>query len=1039
MSVKHLLLALSFIGALGTLQLAQATEHKSGEAEKSFDLPSQPLATALLQFSRQSEVPVVVAPDLIADKVAPAVKGSYTPSSALSQLLGGTGLKAAHQQNGGVTLVLAGDRSDNFLPRNTGVQFVADILPSDIVVAQNVPPSPPPAPITVAQNTRGAEATAPPAAEEITVTGTLLKRIELEPATPISVLKDDYLKNAGKINAEQVVGYINQIAMDTASAGGLATGGSGVFANLRGLGDQRTVVLLDGKRMVSNPYSDLGVDLNSLPLALLDHVEVLANGASAIYGSDAIAGVINFITKKDFEGLDASIYTNQPQQAGGETYSMDIAAGFGNLAEDRWNVSLGLSGREQRPVTCLERTFCQAFNPNFDVLNRTNPFSFPATYTQSQTGLSAINPYSPGCGFPISLYANGKGGANGCVFNTGVVDDIVTQQHQYQLQAKASYRITENNTLSLQFALGHEDLTNMINPTNISGISMTSNNPFYPGNGITPGHAGLNPAFPIAINMKDIPLGGEVFNPITDTHRTLLQDDGSFWGFDYSLWGLESGSESIMYYRYNFANTKAILPGFTCSNGAPCLNAFGPQTAAGAQFFYNNRVAGPVERVTGSLRMVGGQISRDLFDLPAGPVSFALATDYRQDTAAYFTTPALALPIGSGPDGDVPEAGRDNDVSVTAETNIPLLANLPFAKKLEVGASLRVDNYNNVGEAGNPQFTFRYQPTDQIVIRSSYGTGFRVPTLYELYGPVFVTTGNRIADPVLCPNGVVNTAAGGNSSRDCGFLTTDKSGGNPSLSPEVSSTLTAGVAVQPLPSVNFSVDYWSYYLKHAVGSLTDFTISGNVAKFGNLIIRCNSVPASEQSRYSACAFGGSGNPIAYYQTTNVNLGNTQTNGVDFTLNYQTETPLGHFNANYRSTWTWNYKYQISLGANYVNRAGTFHNDVGGALVALPYVHYVTFDLYQNDWSEEIRNKYETGYNDCDVACGDLPGHKAGDYWLWDVFATYSGFPHVTITAGIQNVANAKPSVTNSTPGFSYSPYLSDLLGRAFSLRVSYKL
>ena len=1019
MPSRYLLLALALAVTPAASIVTRAAEPAQLEAEKTFDLPAQPLATALLQFSFQSDVPVIVAPRLVAGKVAPEVRGAYTPSAALARLLAGSGLKAERQLNGGVTIALADDHPNETTPSGTKSNLSSK-----------------------SSSDRGTIGVAIFRPEEIIVTGTLLKRSWLELATPVTVLKDDYLKSAGRNNAERIVDYIHQAQMDTTNANSLGAGNQGaVYANLRGLGDQRTLVLLDGKRMVNSPYTAEGVDLNSLPLALLDHVEVLADGASSIYGSDAIAGVINFITKKDFEGLTASIYGDQTERGGGQSSSLDLAAGYGSLTEDRWNLSLSFSTRKQRPLTCSERGFCDAFDPQHDVTGRTNPFSFPATYFQTQTGLSSINPYAPGCTPPFSIYANGKSGPVGCVFNTGSLLDIIAQQFQYQLQGKLDYKVAADNTLSLQYVLGHEDITMLVNPTNVTGISMTSNNPFYPGNGITPGFSGLNPAFPITINMKDLPMGGEIFNPITNTDRILLQDDGSFWGFDYSLWAVQSDTESIMYYRAGFANTAAILPGFSCSNGVPCLNAFGPQTPAGAQYFYNNRVAGPVERVTGSLRMVGGQISRDLFNLPGGPVSFALANDYRRDTAAFFPAPALALPLGSGPDGNKPEAGRDDDVSVTAEANIPVLANLPFVKKLEIGASVRMDDYDMVGAAANPAFTLRYQPSDEVVLRGSYTTGFRVPTLYELYAPITITTGNRLPDPVLCPGGVVNIPAGGNGARDCGFLTTDQAGGNPKLSAELSSTVTGGIFIQPLRSLTFSADYWYYYLKHTVSTLSDFVINGNATKFDALIVRCNSVPAADRGKFPTCAVPG-GNPIAYYETQNANLGNTQTNGIDFSVNYGTETPLGLLDVNYRSTWVWNQKYQLFVGGNYVNRAGTYHNDTGSfGGVSLPYVHYLTFDLHQNDWSEEIRNKYEAGYNDCNTLCGSTPNviHKVSDYWLWDVFTTYSGYSNVTITAGIQNIAGVKPPVTNATPGEGYSPVYPDLLGRNYSLRIVYKM
>ena len=197
--------------------------------------------------------------------------------------------------------------------------------------------------------------------DRVEITGSSIRRLAAEAALPVQVIKAEDLAKAGVTNAEQALAFVaaNQSSTTTTTSVGSSTGGA-AFANLRGLGDERTLVLVNGKRMVNNPYLAAAVDLNSLPFGAVERIEVLTDGASAIYGSDAIAGVINFITRKEYAGISASASGSWPEASGGgEQYTASITGGYGNLADQKFNIFGGISYSKQNALPATSRDFAK--------------------------------------------------------------------------------------------------------------------------------------------------------------------------------------------------------------------------------------------------------------------------------------------------------------------------------------------------------------------------------------------------------------------------------------------------------------------------------------------------------------------------------------------------------------------------------------------------------------------------------------------------------------------------------------------------------
>ena len=231
----------------------------------------------------------------------------------------------------------------------------------------------------LAQQAPVAATTEGPELQEIVVTGSLIKRVNAETAEAITILKADALKDQGIENVEQALNTLTAAnpSVNMASAVGSFSGG-GTYANLRGLGNGRTLVLLDGQRLANNAFSGNAVDLSGIPFSAIDSVQVLREGASALYGSDAVAGVINFITKKNYQGGELQVNFDKPQEAGGGSGVADFTYGHGDLASDGYNFMITASYSKQQELQATQRGFsAYGFNPAGGVYATNYPGSWP--------------------------------------------------------------------------------------------------------------------------------------------------------------------------------------------------------------------------------------------------------------------------------------------------------------------------------------------------------------------------------------------------------------------------------------------------------------------------------------------------------------------------------------------------------------------------------------------------------------------------------------------------------------------------------------
>jgi len=878
--------------------------------------------------------------------------------------------------------------------------------------------------------------------ERVEVTGSMIRRIEGETALPVTTIQVEELVKAGVTNAEQAVRFITQAqGGQVPSASVSATNGAASYVDLRSLGANRTLVLLNGRRVTQNPFNTTAVDLNTLPLAAVERIETLSDGASAIYGTDAIAGVVNFITRKDYKGLAISAQAQIPEAGGAETYSGTLLGGWGDYAKQGWNVYGGLSWRQQDHMQGTEREFSKTSYIPSRGFNALSPTTFPANYSQTvgtTTTVAAANPTVPNCQPPTSIFAPEARvglGTTRCGADTQTFTWTVPEQEQTSAFLKGSYALGKDHNAYLEYFWSRNIVTTTIAPSPESGLTMTPLSPFYPGNGITPNNAPtLNTTQPISIAWRTTVLGSRSGEQENNTQRVVAGVDGVIGGWDYNVAYLWSNSKVENFFLNGYPMTQPLRDGVRGVNGAPYLNPFGAQSAAGLAYMQANQVLGKVQDGESTLQSFTAQGTRQFGALPGGPMSIGIGAEYRKEEMVYNTDiPKVSQAASSGLAGS--GAVRQGDRDITA---LGLEMSFPVLKNLELGLSVRYDDYSDFGSTTNPKFSVRYSPTDTLLLRGSYNQGFSAPSLYNLYLPNSTTfTASRFNDPVLCPNGT--PAAGAVPARDCGIQFQQLQGGNTQLQPETSDAWTVGFVWQATNAVSFGVDYWYYYIKDSISTLGEQTVFADPTKYASLYVRCSQAPAARQQAIGACQTPG-GDPLAYIINTFQNLGDVRTSGIDWQFNWTgAGTDYGRFGAAMRGTYVMSYQFQVEPNGTWYDPVGKYSAQFAGPVIR--YQQVTTINWERNAWSAALFNRWQSGYYDQNTNLSPWNQNEVGNYSLWDISGTYRGFKGLTLQAGILNLFDTDPPFTNQTSRFqarAYDDRFHNPLGRTYTLAAKYE-
>jgi len=849
--------------------------------------------------------------------------------------------------------------------------------------------------------------------ERIEITGSAIKRsIANETALPVTIIDTKALREAGVTSVEEAMNTLayNQSSQGSSQSVGSGTGGK-AEANLRGLGSNKTLVLLNGRRMASFAFDSASVDLNAIPLAAVDRIEVLRDGASAIYGTDAIGGVINFITKRNFDTGEVSVEMTNPRKDGGSESRFSLSKGFGNLDKDGYNFWASFDSRSQEAVAATERDFSKTGVDLAKGLNLTSATTFPGNFSQ---GSLAGNPTrAAGCLPPFSLPLR----STTCRFDYTAMIDIVAPTETQTLLGRGNFKLG-NSLASIELLHSENRNVARVAPDPVTGITMSPASPYYPKT-----YPGIDPTKNITVGWRMIPAGRRTNEANTSSDRVVATLAGTWSNWDYDAGVFWTQSKANDGGVDGYVNAAAIKAGVL----AGTLNPFANPTAAQQTIIDAAKMIGTAATAKGTTSGVDFRISGEVFDLPGGKIGISAGLEARNEKYQNDTNDAYVLAVPSM-GRDAYHAGGSRDVKA-----LTLEALVPITKQFEVQLAARTDDYSDFGATTNPKVGFKFQPLQSFLVRGSYNEGFRAPSLDELYGPQSITfSGNAYDDPVLCPGGVVNAGAGGIASRDCGMQVQAQTGGNPKLKPETSKTNSLGFVFQPTKDMQFSLDYWKIDLQNQILAFPEQSVMGNATKYASRIIRCPSIPAAQQANLVACQAGYANGPgIGYIVTLSDNLGVVETNGFDLGASYAFKVDgVGRFALSYNGTRVNSYKYQTSPDDVLKENVGVY---LDGSPV-FRWQHVIGVNHSVANWSTHLTIRNKSGYVDEDAS------NTVSSYTLTDLTASYSGFKGLTLTAGIKNLLNVDPPFSNQGTVFQkgYDPRYTDPLGRAIFLRGSYK-
>ncbi len=760
--------------------------------------------------------------------------------------------------------------------------------------------------------------------DRIEITGSRIRQASVESAQPVVALNRAEIEKKGYVNVADILQDVTAAGAPSMSrANSLESGRDfgGMYVSLRNLGPERSLVLIDGRRMGVSAagYSDLA----SIPSSIVDRVEVLTDGASALYGSDAIAGVVNIITRKNFDGAEVNAYVGQYSEGDGQKTS--YSATFGKTFDRGW-VTVGGEYSDEDPILGGAREFT----------------AYPNGPRHPTDGLSGVTPWgyatvdgknlSVGPGGDPTVLGNFVPADKANDANTKTNMSLLTGLQRKSVFANGGFSINDNLRLVADALYTERESTKQL-----AGYPYQSTG----GRALLSKDSAFNPfgrdvAF--AHRTEELPRGTE--NNLT-TKRASVGVEGSFetgsrywdWNVSY-MYNRNEGERIGTGSMYQPNVNQSVGPSFIDGQGvahcgsvgnviAGCTpwNPLAPMGYTGPGALGNQDVQDYLftrftDKMQSTTKVASANISGSLFSLSAGDIMGAMGIEHRSEEASY--DPDLMVRNGqiAGTSGQ-PTRGDYALNEAYLELQVPLLADMAFARELSLDVAGRYSDYNNFGSTTNIKFGLKWKPIDSLLVRATYGTGFRAPTVENLYGGT-VTTRDSYTDPcdttfgaaannpqvqARCRAGGVpanfrQLAADGNPATVPGQQggTDFTSGSNEALKPETAKTWTVGLVYSPefVSGLDLSLDWWKIRINDVIvgESATDML---NQCYVQGVDAACN--------RFTRSRSGKTIGQVSALDRTLLNAGYQETAGYDIAVRYRLpELAIGKFSVSWNTTY-----------------------------------------------------------------------------------------------------------------------------------------
>ncbi len=674
----------------------------------------------------------------------------------------------------------------------------------------------------------------------IVVTGSRIQRTDVDAPSPVQVFDSETISARGSGSLQEFLFSSNVAGPGIFSeAATLSQSAGSSFFDSRGFGTGYTLVLLNGRRLPATPITgQQATDLNQLPIAAVDRVEYLSDGASAVYGSDAISGVINIITKRDFDGLSLSGRVGISDEGDGQQYRM---SGVFGTTSDRGSALLTAEVFHQSPVRATSRPLIRSANGPAELGGEDgrSPTGFPGTWIN---GAQTVAEPFPGCAPENVRPASFADSGTECAYDFAPLYQVFPESTRFAASAFAEYDVTDN--------------LNVYADTRYSRSKTLVRNGASPAFFAVPAGVQGNPYEGTSFALRRIVDGGPRARDATN--QTFAVAVGFDWNFsgDHHLTG---------YYQKSWVDQLQL--GISGQNSREALEAAVADGTFRLDSINSQEVVDSISVTT----FRNGNLEEEIFnlgmngliDLGGIDLGYAIGAEARDE---FYADKADELTIS----GDILGGAASNgEGDRQAKAVYGELSFSPF-DMLELSVAGRYDDIDAAGADLGEEFTYKVAgsltPTDWLLARASYGTGFKAPSLGELFlGRSFGVT--RAIDTKVCD------AARGTANEDAECRTREIrsiSGGNPSLRPETSKALSAGVVLTPGNDLRFSADYWNIKVKDKIGALGVQEILNNENLYPELVNRIG---------------GRLSNPDSFVASNLQNLTREEGEGIDYVLTF----------------------------------------------------------------------------------------------------------------------------------------------------------
>ena len=883
--------------------------------------------------------------------------------------------------------------------------------------------------------------------QTITVTGSALPRVDTETPSPVTVITAQQIARSGFTTVSDVVRSIsadNSGSIPNAFTNGFAAGSSGVA--LRGLTVNSTLVLIDGQRAASYALSDDGqrsfVDLNTIPLAAVERIEVLKDGASSLYGADAIAGVVNIILRPSFQGIEGSADIGNSQHGGGFTKKATFMAGAGDLNQDHYNAYFSVQYEKDNPIWTRDREF---------------PYN-----TDNLSSIGGPNPRVPGNnqGSTVGSITAPNGQLQplrACTPNTQLVtssagsycyQDLVNQYTQVQpameqggLYGRVTVKINDTTKAYLSasymqsksWAVNTPAQIQNSTPVNTNGITLPAGNPSNPYGA------------PVAINYAfgDIPEGTNYNN-----HNVRLvggvQGTMGEWNYNTTATINHTWLDTQ---QYGFISYNALIQAI--DNGT--YNFANPSTNSAA--VRASLAPGYAKTSTSDLDSLDFNASRSLFDMPGGAAGLAVGAQVRHEAQDDPTlNPASVIYNPNDPTlngtsslefqglGNATTKGSRDVAGVYGEFDMPLL------ESLEADVSGRFDHYSDVGNNFSPKIGMKWKPLDWVAIRGTWSKGFRAPS--------FAENGSSSAQGfvTVTPPASFSAQHGGDAYSTQPYSLSEYTVANHNIKPEKANSFTFGVVVQPTSWLNASVDYYNIRKSNVItgpnygGALAEYWATGGTLP--GVTITPDAVDPQDKTALAR---------PAVLTGEYINANSLKTTGVDLDIQGHWDFGSVKYISELQGTQIFQWKmtlpggvvqsyvgtqgpYNLSSGAGTPRTKGSWSNTViYGPLT-------VTGTLYYTSGYQEIAEDVGVGPGSCLFYNADatafLPSScRVGSFYDFDLTGSYDINQHIAITASLMNVFDRKPPfdpANYAAPNYNPTYSQAGIVGRFWNVGVKVK-